>query len=135
AAGAAARRRRRDRGAGAGVGGDVAEGSEAMSAGTSEWVLPLSAVGAGDLARVGGKGANLGVLVAAGLPVPPGFCVTTAAFDRFVAQDPALGERLDALDRLDPDDVEGVRTHAGQLREQLRWLPVPEEVREAVLGA
>ncbi|MGY3567372.1 PEP/pyruvate-binding domain-containing protein [Sinomonas sp. RB5] len=43
-------------------------------------VLPLAAVGAGDLPAVGGKGANLGELMAAGLPVPPGFVVTTAAY-------------------------------------------------------
>src|SRR5690606_38200338 len=32
-----------------------------------------------------GKGANLGELIGAGFPVPPGFVVTTAAYDRFVA--------------------------------------------------
>lgn len=35
---------------------------------------------AADVAEVGGKGANLGELVAAGLPVPPGFVVTAAAY-------------------------------------------------------
>jgi len=105
------------------------------STSTSEWVVPLSAVGRDDLPRVGGKGMNLGVLAAAGLPVPPGFCVTTAAFDRFVAQDPELVERLAELDRLDPDDVEGVRDRAGMLRARLGELPVPPEVRAAVLAA
>jgi rifampicin phosphotransferase len=37
------------------------------------------------LATVGGKAANLGVLTAAGLPVPPGFCVTTEAYRRVAA--------------------------------------------------
>jgi rifampicin phosphotransferase len=35
--------------------------------------------------EVGGKAANLGVLLAAGLPVPRGFCVTTAAYRRAAA--------------------------------------------------
>jgi pyruvate,water dikinase len=47
---------------------------------SSPRVLPLASVGADDLPAVGGKGANLGELVAAGLPVPPGFVVTTAAY-------------------------------------------------------
>lgn len=106
-----------------------------MSTSTSEWVVPLSAVGSGDLPRVGGKGVNLGILAAAGLPVPPGCCVTTAAFERFVGQDAGLPAALDELDRLDPDDVEGVRTHAGRLRERLRALPVPPEVGAAVREA
>ncbi len=33
-----------------------------------------------DVATVGGKGANLGELTAAGLPVPPGFVVTASAY-------------------------------------------------------
>jgi rifampicin phosphotransferase len=101
----------------------------------SEWVIALSAVGAADLPRVGGKGANLGVLARAGLPVPQGWCVTTDAFDRFLAQDPGIAEPLDALDRLDADDVDGVRTHATRLREHLRALPVPDAVGEAVRAA
>lgn len=43
------------------------------------YVRPLEQVGAGDVALVGGKGANLGELVRAGLAVPGGFVVTTAA--------------------------------------------------------
>jgi len=37
-----------------------------------------------DIALAGGKGANLGELSHAGLPVPPGFVLTTAAYDAFV---------------------------------------------------
>ena len=48
-------------------------------------VVALSEVGRHDLQRAGGKGANLGELVRAGFPVPPGFIATTAAYDRFVA--------------------------------------------------
>lgn len=49
-------------------------------------VRSLLGLRAADLPAVGGKGANLGELIAAGLPVPPGFMVTTAAYDRFVEQ-------------------------------------------------
>src|SRR3989442_8220696 len=50
------------------------------------FVVDLRRVGRHDLALAGGKGANLGELIRAGFPVPPGFVVTTAAYDRFVAQ-------------------------------------------------
>lgn len=39
-----------------------------------------------DLELVGGKGLSLGRMSAAGLPVPPGFCVTTAAYHRLSGQ-------------------------------------------------
>ena len=43
--------------------------------------------------QVGGKGASLARLVAAGLPVPPGFHITTEAYRHFVDEN-HLGERI-----------------------------------------
>jgi phosphoenolpyruvate synthase/pyruvate phosphate dikinase len=51
---------------------------------TVEVVLPLDDAAA-DLASVGGKGASLARMAAAGLPVPAGFHITTEAYRRFVA--------------------------------------------------
>ncbi len=45
-------------------------------------VVPLSRLNAEALPWAGGKGAQLGALLAGGLPVPEGFCVTTGAFCR-----------------------------------------------------
>src|SRR3954451_6695462 len=44
------------------------------------FVVPLRDLGQDDLAVAGGKGANLGELLRAGLPVPDGFVVTTGAY-------------------------------------------------------
>src|SRR5258708_19509477 len=57
---------------------------------------------------LGGKSISLGEMISAGLPVPPGFSVTTQAFR--LARDgsasmPAIGERLAGLDLADPADV------------------------------
>src|SRR6266542_2708378 len=57
----------------------------APPAASAPLVLPLAVISRHDLAVAGGKGANLGELVRAGFPVPTGFVVTTAAYDRFVA--------------------------------------------------
>jgi len=47
-------------------------------------VSEFDEIGKDDLALAGGKGANLGELSHAGLPVPPGFVLTTRAYDAFV---------------------------------------------------
>ncbi len=47
------------------------------------FIVPLSDASAG-LPQLGGKGASLARLAAAGLPVPPGFHITTAAYRQFV---------------------------------------------------
>jgi rifampicin phosphotransferase len=49
-----------------------------------EFVMPLRDLDREDLAIAGGKGANLGELVRAGLQVPDGFVVTTDAYARVV---------------------------------------------------
>ena len=43
-----------------------------------------------------GKGANLGAMAKAGLPVPEGFTISTDGYDKFVAAN-ALAERISAL--------------------------------------
>ena len=48
-------------------------------------VTSLAAVNRHSLALVGGKAANLGEMIGAGLPVPDGFCVTTAAYAQIAA--------------------------------------------------
>ena len=78
-------------------------------------VVDLGVLRAGDLARVGGKAANLGELLAAGLPVPGGFCVTTDAYAR-------------AAGAVDPGDPAGARA-------LLRAAPVPADVAAAVASA
>ena len=52
--------------------------------GSTELVLGLADLRRDDIAVAGGKGANLGELVAAGLPVPAGFVLTTQAYRTFV---------------------------------------------------
>ena len=65
---------------------------------TAALVLPFTTLSARDLPQVGGKGANLGEMTQAGLPVPPGFCLTTEAFDRTLRGLPGLDAALDTLD-------------------------------------
>ncbi|ASN51000.1 PEP/pyruvate-binding domain-containing protein [Sinomonas sp. R1AF57] len=80
-------------------------------------VLPLASVGAADLPGAGGKGANLGELVAAGLPVPAGFVVTTAAYRAHaarVALDPsrAASDPAAARDLLASAPLDAATAHA-----------------------
>ncbi|MFV0457876.1 MAG: PEP/pyruvate-binding domain-containing protein [Actinomycetales bacterium] len=59
-------------------------------------ILPLASLDRSMIPVAGGKGANLGELVNAGLPVPDGFVITTAGYDAFVAEH-GLHDRIVAL--------------------------------------
>jgi hypothetical protein len=67
----------------------------------SDFILSLSDTSA-ELSQVGGKGASLARLVAAGLPVPDGFHVTKAAYEQFVAANQLETEITTALASIDP---------------------------------
>lgn len=73
---------------------------------TTEHLLWLEEVGAGDVPRVGGKNASLGEMIralsGAGVRVPPGFATTADAYRHYVAANgigPAMQARLDAFRR------------------------------------
>jgi pyruvate,water dikinase len=98
-------------------------------------VLSFTQIGRGDLALAGGKGANLGELTRAGFPVPPGFCVTTAAYRLFLASHPDVAGLFASLEASRLDDVEALRRAAGAFREELLRLPIPAPVGKAALAA
>ncbi|WP_326718416.1 phosphoenolpyruvate synthase [Streptomyces sp. NBC_00243] len=100
-----------------------------------EFIIPLSELGSDSIALAGGKGASLGVLNRAGMPVPDGFCVTTRAFARFIAGCEDLDKFYIRLDQLDPDDLAAIARVGVELRGQLGELPMPDDVRADVLDA
>src|SRR5690242_21786736 len=92
---------------------------------------PLIALRGNDRSAVGGKAAALGELTAAGVSVPAGFAVTTAAYRRAVtALDPdgALGGQIE---RLDPADPSGIAAVTAWVREATLATPFPVDVRAA----
>jgi rifampicin phosphotransferase len=87
------------------------------------------------VALVGGKGANLGELSRLdGTAVPAGFCVTTHAFERVMADAPSLDDQLDRLSCLDPQHREPIRTISAEIRRTIRAAAVPDEVASAIAG-
>ena len=74
------------------------------------YVLGFQEIDQTQVVVVGGKGAHLGELSRIeGIRVPAGFCVTTDAFQRIMAEAPAIDDLLDRLLRLKADDREAIR--------------------------
>ncbi|MGL5809330.1 MAG: PEP/pyruvate-binding domain-containing protein [Nocardioides sp.] len=92
-------------------------------------------------AAVGGKCASLGTMSQAGLPVPPGFAITTTVF---TAAKRASGTREDLIDLIagiDLTDSASLAVGAAKAREIVRTWPIPEateariRAKYAALGA
>ncbi|NUT24883.1 MAG: phosphoenolpyruvate synthase [Streptomyces sp.] len=103
---------------------------------TEQYVLDLQEVDEARVAVVGGKGAHLGGLSRIeGIRVPGGFCVTTDAFRRVMAQAPSIDDLLDQLSRLDPDDGEATRTLSARIRRTIEETAIPGDLATEITHA
>ncbi|MEU1670880.1 PEP/pyruvate-binding domain-containing protein [Streptomyces roseifaciens] len=84
-------------------------------------VVDLGGPGRADPAVLGGKAARLADMIAAGLPVPPAFCLTTALFTRYLADTGLAGK------------IEG--TEGGTVRELILATRIPAPIADEVLAA
>ncbi len=97
------------------------------------YVLDFQEIDQTQVAVVGGKGAHLGELSRIeGLRVPAGFCVTTDAFQRIMAEAPSIDDRLDRLSRLKPDDREAIRALSADIRRTLEGIAIPDDLAAAM---
>jgi pyruvate, water dikinase len=88
-----------------------------------------------DRPTVGGKGGSLGELTRASIPIPPGFVVRTAAFERFLTaleKDEPIRPRVEALGS---HELGGITALSEHLRARLEGAPLPEEVSSEILAA
>jgi pyruvate, water dikinase len=93
------------------------------------WFADLGLV---DRPQVGGKGGSLGELTRAGIAVPPGFVVKTAAFEHFLEaaeRDAPIRARIAAVD---PDDLAAVTAVSQELRARLDAAPLPAPIVGAI---
>jgi rifampicin phosphotransferase len=97
------------------------------------YVLDFDEIDQTQGAIVGGKGAHLGELARIeGIRVPSGFCVTTDAFQRIMAEAPSIGERLDRLSRLQPDDRDALRARSAEIRRAIEGTAIPDDLTAAI---
>jgi len=96
-------------------------------------VLRFADIGREAAPVAGGKGASLGELLRAGIRVPDGFVVVTAAFRQAVEHLAVHGEPIAArVAGLDPDDREAVAAETAEIRAAVGCAPLPATVVEAI---
>jgi pyruvate,water dikinase len=93
-----------------------------------ELVLPIACLRRTDVAMVGGKAANLGEVINAAIPIPPGFVVTVAAYEEFLA-DTGVGAYLD-LEKADEP-----RATTNGIRDLIANAELPQVIASAVADA
>ncbi|MGX7675176.1 rifamycin-inactivating phosphotransferase [Plantactinospora sp. DSM 117369] len=103
---------------------------------SERYVLGLQEVDETQVAVAGGKGAHLGGLSRIdGIRVPAGFCLTTEAYRRIMAEAPSIDDRLDQLSRLNPDDREAIRMLSAEIRRTIEEIAIPGDLAAAITRA
>jgi pyruvate,water dikinase len=85
---------------------------------------------------VGGKAANLGRLLTAGIPVPPGFAITTEAFTANVATEPIAGLINRSFDAIEKGaNVEEIELISNEIRRVMQDIGLENEVGDQLSAA
>jgi pyruvate,water dikinase len=79
-----------------------------------------------DVDYAGGKGANLGELTAAGLPVPEGFVVGAPAYAAYCAETGLRAQLAELLDAVDVEDTAALQAASVAARALFDQTPIPE---------
>ena len=99
------------------------------------YILRFDQVGKDDIPQVGGKGANLGEMAGAGLPVPPGFCVTARAYQDFIAH-AGLAEPIETIVAdMQTGELQDVKTSSEKVQELITGAPIPQEIERNITDA
>ena len=95
-------------------------------------IVWFNEVGKDDVSLVGGKGANLGEMTRARIPVPPGFIVTAAAYFDFLERAKLTSKIRSLLEPLDPDDSRQLQQVASQVKQIILDAPMPSELADDI---
>lgn len=88
-----------------------------------------------DLNIAGGKGANLGEMVHAHIPVPPGFVVTATAYFEFLKETNVMEEIQTMLQGLDANDSKALQDTSARIKDKISGMDMPgymvNEIKQA----
>ena len=97
-----------------------------------KFIKKLEELGKGDAAIAGGKGASLGEMTQAKIPVPPGYVVLTNAFDRFLEESDLTQEIRSELNNVDKDKMHTVEYASERIQSMILKAKMPQDISKEV---
>jgi pyruvate,water dikinase len=98
------------------------------------YVVDFKDIDKGDVALVGGKNANLGEMIKAGFPVPPGFAITIHAYDLFLEENKIVDRIYKTLSSTDVDDPAQLQNASGSIKRLVQNGKMPDEVGREIIN-
>src|ERR1043166_5580707 len=98
-----------------------------------ELILAFDKLGKEDAGIAGGKGASLGEMTRAGIPVPPGFVLLSNAFERFLDETHLRAELGAILGRVNHEEMHTVESASEEIKALILSAKMPEDIRSSIL--
>ncbi|MFA6082352.1 MAG: phosphoenolpyruvate synthase [Patescibacteria group bacterium] len=98
-------------------------------------IVWFSEVGKDDVALVGGKGANLGEMTKAGLPVPSGFIVTADAYFNYVKKTGLASKLVTMLKDVNPEDSKKLQSISRDIKKLIMATPMPKALETEIIDS
>lgn len=102
---------------------------------SSENIAWFADIGLSDRPTVGGKGGSLGEMTRASIPVPPGFVVRTAAFERFLGALEKKERIRPKVEALGSDQLDQITALSKHLRARLESAALPDDINSELIAA
>lgn len=88
-----------------------------------------------DSGIAGGKGASLGEMTGAGIPVPPGFVVLTYGFDAFLHSNQLVAEIDSALAQVNHEDTNSVEQTSEKIKGLILNAHIPKDIEKEIISS
>lgn len=97
-----------------------------------ELIRPFNKISKADVGLAGGKGASLGEMTQAGIPVPPGFVILAASFEKFIEEN-KIAEDIDSvLDNIDHKEIDAVEFASEKIKSIIMSEDIPKEIIDEI---
>jgi pyruvate,water dikinase len=102
---------------------------------SKEFILPFEKIKKENVALAGGKGASLGEMTRAKIPVPSGFVVSASAFEKFL-KETDINVEIDAMwDRLDIKSTDEIEENSAMMEDLILGKKFPQDLAKEILRA
>ncbi len=99
------------------------------------YTIPFTELRKNNVPTAGGKGANLGELITAGFPVPPGFVLTTAAYDAFINEHDLQQQIIDLASKVSIGDPQSSVEASAAIQTLFLAAEIPQAIAGDLLSA
>jgi len=99
---------------------------------TMELLRNFEHISKNDVAMAGGKGASLGEMTQAGIPVPPGFVILASAFEKFLEETNVHVEIDSALHSVNPQEMHTVDKASGKIKARILAAEIPKDIADEI---